>query len=66
MSIIGKEWDETVEMARRILAERQLIAAAAPRCTHPNLFGCKGHCVWCGEQVGALRLVVDNTKPVQP
>lgn len=20
-------------------------------CAHPNLFGCNGHCVWCGTSV---------------
>jgi hypothetical protein len=30
-------------------------ASASPidprTCTHPNLFGCDGHCVWCDAQV---------------
>lgn len=26
-------------------------APGSPRCTHPNLFGMKGHCVWCGADI---------------
>lgn len=33
-------------------------------CTHPNLFGCSGHCVWCDLDVEyGPRLIWANPKP---